>query len=54
MAALPYHYYLALRGDLFREKMAERSALAKASGDDDTIEFDAEAARAGMQQKVDG
>ena len=41
-------YYLDLRGDFFREKMAERRAIARATGDDDTIEFDAEAAKSGQ------
>jgi hypothetical protein len=41
-------YYLALRDDFFREKMAERRAIARARGDDDVIEFDAEAARSGQ------
>jgi hypothetical protein len=41
-------YYLALRSDFFREKMAERAAIARAKGEDDVIEFDAEAARSGQ------
>lgn len=41
-------YYLALRGDYFREKIAERRALARAMGkDDDVIEFDPKAAESG-------
>ena len=47
VADLPLSYYLALREDFFREKMAERRAIARAKGDDDVIEFDAEAARSG-------
>lgn len=48
VADLPMTYYLALRDDFFREKMAERRAIARARGDDDVIEFDAEAARSGQ------
>ncbi len=44
-------YYLALREDFFREKMAERRAIARAKAragmDDDVIEYDAEAAKSG-------
>jgi hypothetical protein len=47
VADLPFHYYLSLRGDLIRETTSEARAIAKASGDDDTIEFDADDARAG-------
>lgn len=48
VAALPFGYYLVLRDDYFREKIAERRALARARGDDETIEFDAEAAKSGQ------
>ena len=41
-------YYISLRDDFIREKMAERRALARAKGDDDdVIEFDAKAAASG-------
>lgn len=47
VASLPLSYYLALREDFFREKMAEKRALALAKGETDVIEFDAEAAKSG-------
>lgn len=46
MQNLPLHYFLALRADFIREKMAEKRAIAKASGED-VIEFDAKAAKSG-------
>lgn len=47
MQNLPFTYFFALREDFIREKMAERRAIAKAKGEDDVIEFDAEAAKSG-------
>ncbi len=47
MQNLPFHYFLALRADFIREKMAERRAVAKAKGED-VIEFDAKAAGSGQ------
>jgi len=48
---LPFHYFIALRGEFIREKMAERRAIAearaKAGLDEDVIEFDAEEAKSG-------
>lgn len=46
MQNLPFHYFLALRADFIREKMAERRAIAEAKGED-VIEFDAKAAKSG-------